>query len=428
MPKPKTKDLARKGTETTAQRVKMQMRETAGRDVSPESYGGDIIEDSAQYVADSTADGIREMGSSIKDKAMEQIKERIERVRQREDVPDSGQSSPQEPQSGRSYSEPRTDPHTRPQDRHMDAKPDPAPDRSPRQRPEGAERIKTKDSYSQKLSEDVKWGFRKSFAQGKAYFGGRFYGYRMAGEGKVEIIPEQAEIVKQIFQMYLDGSTSRKIAQTLTRRGVLNASGNIRWDSTAIDRMLANEKYMGDALSQKTFIADVLEKKPQKNTGQLPQYYVTDNHEAIIPREMFKRVQFERARRGSLEPKGTKTKTNAGRFRPQYVLTEILLCGECGEHYRRCTWARNGKKRWCGGASTGWRTVSATAGSLPRWTRECCTTPSSDFCGTSKAQGMSWYRTCWNIPRNRWNKRPATAKSKSSLICWSRRTGCCRRC
>lgn len=118
MPKPKTKDLARKGTETTAQRVKMQMRETAGRDVSPESYGGDIIEDSAQYVADSTADGIREMGSSIKDKAMEQIKERIERVRQREDVPDSGQSSPQEPQSGRSYSEPRTDPHTRPQDRH----------------------------------------------------------------------------------------------------------------------------------------------------------------------------------------------------------------------------------------------------------------------------------------------------------------------
>lgn len=223
-------------------------------------------------------------------------------------------------------------------------------------------------SYSQKLSEDVKWGFRKSFAQGKAYFGGRFYGYRMAGEGKVEIIPEQAEIVKQIFQMYLDGSTSRKIAQTLTRRGVLNASGNIRWDSTAIDRMLANEKYMGDALSQKTFIADVLEKKPQKNTGQLPQYYVTDNHEAIIPREMFKRVQFERARRSSLEPKGTKTKTNAGRFRPQYVLTEILLCGECGEHYRRCTWARNGKKKVV------WRCINR----LENGKRNCRESPTLD--------------------------------------------------
>jgi len=223
-------------------------------------------------------------------------------------------------------------------------------------------------SYSQKLSEDVKWGFRKSFAQGKAYFGGRFYGYRMVGEGNVEIIPEQAEIVRQIFQMYLDGSTSRNIAQTLTDRRVLNASGNTRWDSTSIDRMLTNEKYMGDALSQKTFIADVLEKKPQKNTGQLPQYYVTDNHEAIIPREMFKRVQFERARRGSLEPKGTKTKTNAGRFRPQYVLTEILLCGECGEHYRRCTWARNGKKKVV------WRCINR----LENGKRNCRESPTLD--------------------------------------------------
>lgn len=153
MPKPKTKDLARRGTETTAQRVKMQMRDAAGRDVSPESYGGDTIEDSTQYVADRAADGIREMGSSVKNKAAEQIKERIERVRQREDVPDSGQSSPQEPQSGRSYTEPRTDPHTRPQDRPVDASPDPAPDRSPRQRPEGAERIKTKDSYIQSQGE-----------------------------------------------------------------------------------------------------------------------------------------------------------------------------------------------------------------------------------------------------------------------------------
>ena len=223
-------------------------------------------------------------------------------------------------------------------------------------------------SYSQKLSEDVKWGFRKSFAQGKAYFGGRFYGYRMVGEGNVEIIPEQAEIVRQIFQMYLDGSTSRRIAQSLSDRGVLNASGNTRWDSTAIDRMLTNEKYMGDALSQKTFIADVLEKKPQKNTGQLPQYYVTDNHEAIIPREMFKRVQFERARRGSLEPKGTRTKTNVGRFRPQYVLTEILLCGECGEHYRRCTWVRNGKKKVV------WRCINR----LENGKRNCRESPTLD--------------------------------------------------
>ncbi len=147
MPKPKTKDIVRKGIETTAQRVKMQMRDAAGNDVSPESYGGDTIEDSAQYMADHAADGIREMGSSIKDKATEQINERIERARQREDAPDSGHSSPQEPQSGRSYTEPHTDPHTGPQDRPLDANTNPTPDKSPRQRPEGAERIKTKDSY-----------------------------------------------------------------------------------------------------------------------------------------------------------------------------------------------------------------------------------------------------------------------------------------
>lgn len=169
MPKPKTKDLARRGTETTTQRVKLQMRDAAGRDVSPESYGGDTIEDSAQYVADRAADGIREMGNSVKDKAAEQIKERIERVRQREDVPDSGQSSPQEPQSGRSYSEPRTDPHTRPQDRPVDANPDSTPDRSPRQRPEGAERIKTKDSYSMAVHQPA--GERETQLPGITYSG-----------------------------------------------------------------------------------------------------------------------------------------------------------------------------------------------------------------------------------------------------------------
>ncbi len=148
MPKPKTKDIVHKGTETTAQRVKMQMRDAAGNDVSLESYGGDTIEDSAQYMADHAADGIREMGSSIKGKATEQIKERIERVRQREDGPDAqepgnGHSSPQEPQSGRSYSEARPDAHTSPQEQPVDV----PLDRSPRQRPKGSERIKTKDTY-----------------------------------------------------------------------------------------------------------------------------------------------------------------------------------------------------------------------------------------------------------------------------------------
>jgi site-specific DNA recombinase len=190
----------------------------------------------------------------------------------------------------------------------------------------------------------------------------------MSGNGKVEIVPEEAEVVRLIFQMYLDGSTPRHIAEILTEKGTITANGNSKWDATAIRKMLANEKYMGDALSQKTFIADVLEKKQRKNTGQLPQYYVTDNHEAIIPREIFKRVQFERARRGSLEPRSTKTKGNSGRFSPKYVLSEILLCGECGEHYRRCTWTRNGKTRIV------WRCINR----LENGKRNCRESPTLD--------------------------------------------------
>ena len=132
MTKPKTKDIARRGIETTAQRVKMQMREVAGQNTTPESYGGDAVEDSTQYIAERAADEVRKIGSSVKDKAMEQIKERIEWVHQREDVPNA-----QEPNSGASA----------PQDRPVDATPDPTPDRSPRQKPEGAERIKSKDNY-----------------------------------------------------------------------------------------------------------------------------------------------------------------------------------------------------------------------------------------------------------------------------------------
>lgn len=200
-------------------------------------------------------------------------------------------------------------------------------------------------SYSQTLSENVKWGYRRCFARGEVYFGGKMYGYQRGENGKVEIVPSEAEVVKLIYTLYLDGYSTGRIAQELENRGILTARGNKKWNHNVIDDMLANEKYTGDALSQKTFISDVLTKKSVKNTGQLPQYYVVDNHEAIISKEMFKRVQFERARRKSLAPVTGKTKTNTGRFAPKYGLTGLLLCGECGYYYRRVTWyRRSGKK------------------------------------------------------------------------------------
>ena len=113
-----------------------------------------------------------------------------------------------------------------------------------------------------------------------------------------------------------------------------------------VHNILTNEKYVGDALLQKTFTTDCISKKVKKNTGELPQYYIKDNHPAIIPRDIYQRVQEEMARRTSkrkiLQKSG---KTEQGKYSAKYALSERLVCGECGSPYKRCTWARNGVKR-----------------------------------------------------------------------------------
>ena len=199
-------------------------------------------------------------------------------------------------------------------------------------------------NYSHTLSENIKWGYKRSFAKGAVYFGGRMYGYSQNGGGEVEIIPEEAETVRLIFSLYLDGWSKGNICRELERRKIPAAKGGT-WGYSVVDHILSNEKYTGDALCQKTFIKDVLNKKQVKNMGQLPQYYVENSHEAIISKETFKRAQFERTRRKSLAPVSAKAKTNAGRFASQYALTGLILCGECGHYYRRITWYRKtGKK------------------------------------------------------------------------------------
>ena len=110
--------------------------------------------------------------------------------------------------------------------------------------------------------------------------------------------------------------------------------------------MLRNEKYMGDALLQKTYTVDFMTKKKVKNTGLVPQYYVEDDHEAIIPKELFYRVQEEMMRRASLcKAAVTRKKNQRSRYSSTYALTGMLICGKCGQEYRRVTWARNGKKK-----------------------------------------------------------------------------------
>ena len=153
-----------------------------------------------------------------------------------------------------------------------------------------------------------------------------FLGYRKGPDGEPEIVPEEAKIIRLIAQNYLNGDSLRTIKETLESMGIPTATGNQNWSTEAIQRILQNEKYMGDVLLQKTYTADFIEGKVKKNNGELPQYYIKDNHPAIIPREMFYQIQEEIARRKSKKPANTKkAKTNRGRFTSKYALSERLV-------------------------------------------------------------------------------------------------------
>lgn len=170
--------------------------------------------------------------------------------------------------------------------------------------------------------------------------------YRKGEDGEPEIVPEEAEHIKMIFNLSLLGRSLRQIKEALERRNVLTPRGNTEWSLSSIEHILRNEKYMGDVLLQKTYTVDFLTKKKKKNNGELTQYYITDNHPAIIPREDFLNAQLELARRNSKKKVSQKkTKSALGKYCSKYALSERLVCGECGSMYRRTTWAKKGKKK-----------------------------------------------------------------------------------
>ena len=199
---------------------------------------------------------------------------------------------------------------------------------------------------SESMSGNIRWGHRKNFKDGKVYFHyAGFLGYRRGENDLPEIDPEEAEIVRRIFSRYLIGHSVAKIIADLEADGIKTARGHKKWNDGVIRGMLRNEKYMGDALLQKTYIADLFTRQTKKNTGELPQYYVENSHPAIIDRLTFQRVQEEMARRSSLKKVSTAAKTELAKYSGKYVLTELLSCGNCGSPYRRVTWTRpEGKK------------------------------------------------------------------------------------
>ena len=223
---------------------------------------------------------------------------------------------------------------------------------------------------SESLSKNVAWGWRKSAEAGNVYFQyTRMLGYRKGTDGQPEIVPEEAKIIRRIYRRYLAGCSLGQIKQELEQDNIPTAQKVERWSSAVIHNILTNEKYMGDALLQKTYITDCISKKVKKNMGERPMYYVENNHPAIIPRETFDQVQKEMTRRSSKRKVLQKSgKTELGKYSGKYALTELLVCGECGSPYKRVTWARNGKKRIV------WRCVSR----LEFGTKYCHNSPTLD--------------------------------------------------
>ena len=198
---------------------------------------------------------------------------------------------------------------------------------------------------SESISQNVARGKRMGYKHGKFAFPyGRIIGYRKGADGKPEIIPEQAEIIRLIFNRYLQGDSLQSIKAKLETAGALTARGNTAWSAQSIQRILQNEKYCGDVLLQKTFTEDVLTGVHKKNTGQLPQYYIENYHEGIVSKQMFREVQAEIARRNS-KSAANQRKHRRGRYNSKYALSERLVCGNCGSPYKRVTWNIHGRKQ-----------------------------------------------------------------------------------
>ncbi|MGX7125278.1 recombinase family protein [Lactococcus lactis] len=189
---------------------------------------------------------------------------------------------------------------------------------------------------SRSISENVVWGQRKRFADGKVTVPFKqFLGYDMGPDRNLVVNPEQAKIVKRIYAMFLKGKSPYNIATILSKEGVPTPSGKSNWWVGTIQSILTNEKYKGDALLQKTYTVDFLTKEKKVNEGEVPQYYVKNNHEAIIEPEIFDMVQKQMALR-------TRGKN---RIRSTSIFSCKLKCMDCGSYYGSKVWHSNSKYR-----------------------------------------------------------------------------------
>ena len=200
-------------------------------------------------------------------------------------------------------------------------------------------------SESESISNNVKWGVRKRMERGIPNGHFRIFGYRWEGDQLV-IVPEEAAIVKRIYQNFLDGKSRLETERDFAAEGITTREG-CRWVDSNIKVVLSNITYTGNMLLQKEYIADPISKKRKKNHGELKQYYVEDTHEPIIDMETFQYVQSEMARRRELGALANKS-LNITCF------TSKIKCEKCGKSYVRNTRKNRAKVSQLGDQLVGW--------------------------------------------------------------------------
>jgi DNA invertase Pin-like site-specific DNA recombinase len=189
---------------------------------------------------------------------------------------------------------------------------------------------------SRSLSDNVTWGKRKAMADGNISLPwSNFLGYRKGEDGLPEIVPEEAEIVRQIYRLFMEGKSYSAIAKILTSQGTLSPTGKEKWSLTTVRNILTNETHRGSKRLQKTYTTNYLTKATKPNEGELPSYYIEESHAAIIPPDEWDAVQAEIERRKKI-----------GRpISCQSPFATKIICGDCGQFFGSKVWQSNTKYR-----------------------------------------------------------------------------------
>lgn len=200
------------------------------------------------------------------------------------------------------------------------------------------------EEESRSVSENIKWRVRRDFQRGKVHINTvRFFGYDKDGNGNLVINEKEALLVRRIFDLYLEGLSCSAITRIFAEEGIKTFRGKDKWGKTAVLNILQNEKYQGDVLCQKTYVENHLSKRSVRNRGKVNQYYIKDNHPALVSREIWEKAQqimVEHRNNQSIKPDELKNK---------YFYSGLLFCSKCGalltrivQHsnkpYRKCVW------------------------------------------------------------------------------------------